>query len=66
VAPGRIVTPLSRLYDPAVDREYIPKVPMRRLGLPEDIANAVRFLASANADSITGTVLDVNGGTFCN
>jgi 3-oxoacyl-[acyl-carrier protein] reductase len=66
VAPGRIVTPLSRQYDPSVDREYIPKVPVRRLGLPEDIANAVRFLASPDADAITGTVIDVNGGVFCN
>jgi 3-oxoacyl-[acyl-carrier protein] reductase len=66
VAPGRIVTPLSRQYDPSVDAEYIPKVPVRRLGLPEDIANAVRFLASPDADAVTGTVVDVNGGTFCN
>lgn len=66
VAPGRIVTPLSRQYDPSVDLDYIPKVPVRRLGLPEDIANAVRFLASPGADAITGTVVDVNGGVFCN
>ena len=66
VAPGRIITPLSRQYDPSVDREYILKVPVRRLGLPEDIANAVSFLASPEARDITGTVIDVNGGTFCN
>lgn len=66
VAPGRIITPLSRTHDPSVDREYLPKVPVRRLGLPEDIANAVAFLASAEARGITGTVIDVNGGTFCN
>jgi 3-oxoacyl-[acyl-carrier protein] reductase len=66
VAPGRIVTPLSQQYDPSVDREYIPRVPLRRLGQPEDIANAVSFLASRDADAITGTVIDVNGGTFCN
>lgn len=66
VAPGRIITPLSRQYDPSVDREYIPKVPVRRLGLPEDIASAVTFLASPEARGITGTVIDVNGGTFCN
>jgi 3-oxoacyl-[acyl-carrier protein] reductase len=66
VAPGRIVTPLSREYDPSVDRDYIPKVPVRRLGQPEDIARAVGFLASRATDAITGTVVDVNGGTFCN
>jgi len=66
VAPGRIVTPLSQQHDPSVDREYITKVPVRRLGLPEDIANAIRFLCSDAADAITGTVVDVNGGTFCN
>ncbi|WP_028223409.1 SDR family NAD(P)-dependent oxidoreductase [Paraburkholderia oxyphila] len=66
VAPGRIVTPLSSQADPSIDREYIARVPVRRLGLPEDIANAVRFLVSADASGITGTVIDVNGGTFCN
>jgi 3-oxoacyl-[acyl-carrier protein] reductase len=66
VAPGRIVTPLSREYDPSVDRDYIPKVPVRRLGQPEDIARAVGFLASNATGAITGTVIDVNGGTFCN
>jgi 3-oxoacyl-[acyl-carrier protein] reductase len=66
VAPGRIVTPLSREYDPSVDRDYIPKVPVRRLGQPEDVARAVGFLASNVAGAITGTVVDVNGGTFCN
>jgi len=66
VAPGRIVTPLWRQSDPSVDAEYIPKAPVRRLGLPEDIAKAVRYPASPAADAVTVTVVDVNGGTFCN
>lgn len=66
VAPGRIVTPMTRQFDPTVDRDYLPKVPVRRLGLPRDIANAFRFLASPESAAITGTVIDVNGGTFCN
>jgi 3-oxoacyl-[acyl-carrier protein] reductase len=39
-------------------------IPMARRGTPQDIANAVRFLASDAASYITGHVLDVNGGMF--
>jgi 3-oxoacyl-[acyl-carrier protein] reductase len=37
-------------------------IPMKKFGKPEDVANAVRFLASEQAGYITGTVLNVNGG----
>ena len=40
------------------------KIPMKRLGMPEEVANAVHFLCSAEASYITGHVLDVNGGTL--
>ena len=39
-------------------------VPLKRIGKPEDIAAAVRFLASEEAGYITGHVLDVNGGMY--
>ncbi len=47
-------------------KEDMPKeVPLRRLGRPEDVANAVLFLVSDEADYITGSVLNVHGGLWC-
>ena len=60
------MTPLWRDYDPSVDATYIPRAPMRRLGLPQDIANAVRFRTTPEARAIARTVVDVNGGAFSN
>jgi 3-oxoacyl-[acyl-carrier protein] reductase len=45
--------------DPA---RYLSRIPLNRIAEPEDIANAVVFLASAAADYMTGTTLDVTGG----
>jgi 3-oxoacyl-[acyl-carrier protein] reductase len=42
----------------------LAQIPLRRLGKPEDVAAAVRFLASEEASYITGHVLDVNGGMY--
>ena len=59
VAPGATQTG----YIPAKDeKELIPTIPLRRLGLPEDIADAILFLASDKANWITGQILRVNGG----
>lgn len=48
--------------DPAVREASLKRVPMRRLGRPEDIANAVAFLCSEQARYITGIPLPVDGG----
>lgn len=57
IAPGPVVTAMTR------DEAYTPDIsPLSRLGQPEDIAEAVVFLASAQSNWVTGTVLDVNGG----
>ena len=45
-------------------QKMMVKVPLNRLGLPQDIANAVKFLASDDASYITGQVLRVNGGMY--
>jgi 3-oxoacyl-[acyl-carrier protein] reductase len=60
VAPGIIRTPMTEtLFDAqAIER----LVPMNRAGLPEEVANAVAFLASEDASYITAQVLSVNGG----
>jgi len=64
VAPGFIDTPMSQAI-PAKEREFLIKqIPMERLGKPEDVAQAVLFLASPAADYITGQVLNVNGGMY--
>jgi 3-oxoacyl-[acyl-carrier protein] reductase len=62
VAPGFIKTPMTdKLAD--VDRNrLINDVPLKHMGMPADIANAVLFLASSMADYITGEVLVVDGG----
>jgi 3-oxoacyl-[acyl-carrier protein] reductase len=62
VAPGFIDTAMSQAI-PQKDREILIKqIPLERLGTPEDVAEAVLFLASRAADYITGQVISVNGG----
>lgn len=64
VAPGFIDTAMSQAI-PAKERELLIKqIPMERLGKPEEVAEAVLFLASPAADYITGQVLNVNGGMY--
>jgi len=64
VAPGFIDTAMSQAI-PQKEREFLIKqIPMERLGSPEDVAEAVLFLASPAADYITGQVLNVNGGMY--
>ena len=64
VAPTFILTPLSKgmLQDPEFRRYVIDNIPFHRLGTVEDIAAAVCFLASDEANMITGTILPVDGG----
>lgn len=64
VAPGFVETALTSrvLRNPGIQRALLESTPMRRFGLPEEIANAAVFLASDEASYITGTVLAVDGG----
>jgi 3-oxoacyl-[acyl-carrier protein] reductase len=64
IAPGRVVTPLSAQTPDDMVQEALKQIPVRRLGVPQDIASAVSFLASEESSFITGAVLDVNGGGF--
>lgn len=64
VAPGFISTRMTDAI-PERDREaLIAQIPMKRLGTPEDVAQAVYFLASEGANYITGQVLGINGGLY--
>jgi 2-hydroxycyclohexanecarboxyl-CoA dehydrogenase len=65
VAPGFIDTPLSQGISgsiPGYGDRLMRIVPLRRKGLPEDIAGAVAYLASKDADYVTGQIISVNGG----
>ncbi len=62
VAPGFIETDMTVAVRNAAGNEIKKRIPARRLGLPEDIANAVSFLVSDEASYITGHVLTVDGG----
>ena len=62
VAPGFIETDMTVAVRNAVGDQIKKRIPARRLGLPEDIANAVLFLVSDEASYITGHVLTVDGG----
>jgi len=64
VAPGFINKDagVHRAVDPETARRQVEKIPMGRLGLPEDVAGAVAYLVSAEAGYVTGQVLHVSGG----
>lgn len=62
VAPGFIDTDMTRVLTEAQTDAILSQVPLSRLGQAQDIANAVGFLASPQADYITGNTLHVNGG----
>jgi len=62
VAPGMIDTDMTKAISEGAHDEWAKKIPLQRLGTPEDVAAAVRFLASDEAAYITGHVLAVNGG----
>lgn len=64
VAPGFIETDMTRSMSEAALKNGLAAVPMGRIGRPEDVANAVRFLAGDEAAYITGCVLKVDGGMY--
>jgi 3-oxoacyl-[acyl-carrier protein] reductase len=64
VAPGFIGTDMTSELSDELKQKMIDNTPLRRMGTPEDVAAAVKFLASDEAAFITGHVLDVNGGIY--
>jgi len=64
VAPGYIETDMTSSLSRELKDKMLEHIPLKRIGKPEDVAAAVRFLASEEAGYITGHVLDVNGGIY--
>ena len=62
VAPGYIDTPMTQVLNANIKSAIIANIPVKRIGMPQDIAGAVLFLASDEASYITGHTLSVNGG----
>ena len=64
VAPGFIDTDMTAKLSDQLKENMLAQIPLKRFGKVEDVAAAVRFLASEEAAYITGHVLDVNGGMY--
>ena len=64
IAPGFIATEMTEQLNEDIRKKMNDQVALNRFGEPQDIANAVSFLASDKASYITGTVLHVNGGLY--
>jgi len=64
IAPGFIDTDMTASLSDQLKENMLAQIPLKRFGKPQDVAAAVRFLASDEAAYITGHVLDVNGGMY--
>ena len=64
VAPGHIVTEMTGPIDSDSNRDALSRIPVGRLGSPDDVATVIAFLASENAGFINGATIDVNGGEY--
>jgi 3-oxoacyl-[acyl-carrier protein] reductase len=64
IAPGFIATAMTDELSDKVKEEMMKQIPMGKLGTPEDVADAVLFLASDASSYITGQVININGGMY--
>ena len=64
IAPGFIDTPMTSQVPDKVKNRIKASIPLNRFGQPEDVAKAVKFLASEESDYITGQVIACNGGLY--
>ena len=64
VAPGYIATAMTEGLPEDIKKAFLEIIPMKKFGLPKDVASAVKFLLSDEAAYITGLVVNVNGGMY--
>ena len=64
IAPGRIESPMTTQGSDAQRAMLVGRIPVGRIGTPDEIGHVVEFLVSESSGYLTGTVIDVNGGTF--
>jgi len=64
VAPGPIMSAMTKQAPPDVYQAFLKKIPLGREGKPEEVAAIVTFLASESASWITGEIIDINGGMY--
>jgi 3-oxoacyl-[acyl-carrier protein] reductase len=64
IAPGYIDTEMTRALPDSIKTQIMERVPMRRPGLPEEVASLVLFLAGPGASYITGQTIHLNGGLY--
>lgn len=64
VSPGYIKTPMTDEVPEFVHNYFMDRIPMRRMGEPEEIANTIMFLASDLSSYITGQIISINGGIY--
>jgi 3-oxoacyl-[acyl-carrier protein] reductase len=64
VSPGYIATDMTKGLPDQLKQKILAQIPLARMGTPEDVAAAVKFLASEDASYITGQVIAVNGGMY--
>jgi 3-oxoacyl-[acyl-carrier protein] reductase len=62
VCPGPTATAMTDAWGEAINTEFAQKIPFKRYGTPEEIGEAIAFLASERAGYLTGETVDVNGG----
>jgi len=68
LAPGMVLTPMNQaaLDDPAVLDKQVQSIPVKRAARPEEIAALAVYLASSDADYVTGTTISIDGGLMRN
>jgi 3-oxoacyl-[acyl-carrier protein] reductase len=64
VAPGRILTEMAMQAGEEVNARYAAQIPVRRTGTPEEVADAIAYLAGEQAGFVNGAVIDINGGFY--
>ena len=66
IAPGWIKSEMTEGLSESIKKDFLDRIPMKKIGKPEDIANTVIFLASKEAEYITGQTITVDGGRTIN